>query len=129
MKVFSPVKNASGVWANTVFINGMAECTDPYLLEWFLNNGYRLEFPQSVIDGKVTVDESKVANDNIDPNELSALELREWMLARGYGSIIKNTKNKKKLLEIYYGDSNFYANEEKEKIEQLKQNQEGYKHD
>lgn len=108
MKVFTPVKNASGVWANTVFINGQGECTDPYLLEWFLNHNYRLEFPQAVVDGKITVDEAKVEDDTVDPNELSALELREWLLARGYGSIIKNTKSKKKLLDIYYSNERYY---------------------
>lgn len=107
MKIYAPVKDANGVWATVRFVNGVGETDNPHLIEWFRNHGYKvpLEESNSVIT-KVN-DEVERNDDQVDdkPNfdDMTPVELREWMRTHGYASKIKNTRNKEKLLEILRG--------------------------
>ena len=69
-----------------------------------------------VNDDKEYVETSNAANDNdevelmgysertTDFESMEPIELRKWMMENGYGSKIRNTRNKEKLLEILRGD-------------------------
>jgi hypothetical protein len=43
MKIFSPVKDYTGVSASVPFCNGVGETDDPYLIGWFKEHGYEVE--------------------------------------------------------------------------------------
>lgn len=43
MKIFSPVKDYTGVSASVPFCNGAGETDDPHLIEWFKDHGYIAE--------------------------------------------------------------------------------------
>ena len=43
MKIYSPNKRYSGVSANVIFVNGVGETENPYLIEWFQSHGYTVE--------------------------------------------------------------------------------------
>ena len=43
MKIFSPVKDYTGVSASVPFCNGVGETDDPHLIEWFKDHGYEVE--------------------------------------------------------------------------------------
>lgn len=108
MKIYAPVKNTNGVYASVRFVNGVGETDNPRLIEWFKANGYTLEkgetFTENSLEKCEDVLESALKEcaepdfDAMTPNEL-----RDWMRENGYGSKIKNTRNKEKLLEILRG--------------------------
>lgn len=43
MKIFSPVKDYTGVSASVPFCNGVGETDDPHLIGWFKDHGYIVE--------------------------------------------------------------------------------------
>ena len=43
MKIYAPVKDTNGIYASVLFKNGVGETDEPYLIEWFKRNGYRVE--------------------------------------------------------------------------------------
>lgn len=101
MKIYAPVKDANGVWCSVRFVNGVGETNNTHLIDWFKSHGYNVEQPKVILEEKPTLDEvvdSIVDFDNMTPNEL-----REWMKANGYGSRIKNIRDKEKLLNIIRG--------------------------
>lgn len=101
MKIYAPVKDISGVRASVRFVNGVGETDDPYLLEWFISHGYRIESIgkiQSEILDEIIADSNEPDFDSMTPNEL-----REWAKVNGFGGQIKNIRNKEKLLEIIRG--------------------------
>lgn len=115
MKIYAPVKNATGVWCNVHFLNGVGETDDPHLIKWFTSHGYKVE--KSVIPVEKSV-EKPIQLDHFEPNEvvkpkddevkpdlesMTPLEIRDWARLHGYGSKIKNTRNKEKLIEIING--------------------------
>ena len=53
MKIFSPVKEYTGISASVPFCNGVGETDDPHLIEWFKDHGYEVEETD-----EVTVDTS-----------------------------------------------------------------------
>ena len=53
--------------------------------------------PKMVVEDAETVNQPDF--DSMTPNEL-----RDWAKANGFGSLIKNTRNKEKLLEIIRGE-------------------------
>ena len=105
MKIYAPVKDACGTWASVQFVNGVGETDDPVLIEWFRSHGYKvpLEETKPVIEpeNKAVGVVHEVVNDEFE--DMTPNELREWMKANGYGSQIKNIRNKEKLLEIIRG--------------------------
>jgi hypothetical protein len=120
MKIYTPVKNANGVWASVRFVNGVGETDNPTLIKWFESHGYTVENTQDntqelrenlVIEPQN--DQIAVKNDEVDEDEMmgysektpdfeamTPLQLREWARANGLGGVIKNTRNKEKLLEL-----------------------------
>ena len=108
MKIYAPVKNATGTWATVRFINGVGETDNQYLIQWFKKHGYRVE-EEIQFDNLVENDQIETKNDQIESTEpdfeaMTPLELREWGKANGYGSVIRNTRNKEKLLELIRGE-------------------------
>lgn len=101
MKIYAPVKNATGVWCNVHFQNGVGETDNPHLIEWFKKNGYAVYDVKSEV--VVETFEEKVETETINLEEMTPLEIREWAKANGYSSKIKNIRNKEKLLEIIRG--------------------------
>ena len=112
MKIYAPVKTATGTYCSVRFVNGVGETNDPHLIEWFRDRGYKLsddsiqtekvvETPQ--ITPKSTIDE--VLEEKTEPNfdSMSPYEIREWAKANGCGSKIKNIRNKEKLIEVLKG--------------------------
>ena len=101
-KIYAPVEDANGVWATVRFTNGVGETNNPALVEWFKRHNYRVEkcdiLSQKVVE-KCDVGVVKV-EDKPDLESMTPLELREWAKANGFGGLIKNTRNKEKLLEI-----------------------------
>jgi hypothetical protein len=63
-KIFAPNKQYDGISAGIKFINGVGECADPHLIDWFKSKGYEVE----VIEEKKA--ESKF--DNMTVDELKA---------------------------------------------------------
>ena len=56
-KIYAPNKNYNGLSAGVMFVNGIGECSDPYLISWFKEKGYRVEEEPSL--DKMTVAELK----------------------------------------------------------------------
>lgn len=109
MKIYAPVKSTNGIRASVLFINGVGETDDPHLIQWFKTNGYKVE---EVVEKSVEqrdfyieklLEECDEMTTEPDFESMTPNELREWMRENGYGSKIKNTRNKEKLLEILRG--------------------------
>lgn len=102
-KIYAPVKNANGVWASVRFVNSVGETKNPALVEWFRQHGYRVERCDEVV--QIPVEKCEVSNVDSEPDfeSMTPLELREWAKANGLGGVIKNTRNKEKLLELIRG--------------------------
>ena len=116
MKIYAPVKDTNGVYASVRFTNGVGETDKPHLIEWFKNHGYSveqcdisMEKPAEKCDiATIEVEEEEVemmgyAEREPDFDAMTPNELREWAKANGYGSKIKNIRNKEKLIEILRG--------------------------
>lgn len=133
MKIYAPVKDTNGVKASVRFVNGVGETDDPHLIKWFEEHGYTVEMSQNSHEKCVEMsqnsygkcdenpnfiitpqnDQNEVINDEIEmmgyaeksPNfeDMTPNELRDWAKANGLGGVIKNTRNKEKLLELIRG--------------------------
>lgn len=112
MKIYAPVKDACGTWASVRFVNGVGETDDPTLIEWFRNHGYKVPMNEEQrVERAATVQTEKVPQsvedvgsaDQPDFDSMNPNELRDWMKANGYGSQIKNIRNKEKLIAIIRG--------------------------
>lgn len=106
MKIYAPVKDANGVYASVRFVNGVGETDNPRLIEWFKNHGYVLSGKASEIITEKCDEPLEIALENCEEPDFEAMtpnELRDWMRENGYGSKIKNIRNKEKLLEILRG--------------------------
>jgi hypothetical protein len=110
MKIYAPVKDANGIWATVRFVNGVGETDNPRLIEWFKSHGYKvpLEEPTETqiqrVEEAATVLVEDVGNANQpDFEAMSVEELRAWAKEHGLGGVVRNTKNKEKLLEIIRG--------------------------
>ena len=101
MKIYAPVKDFNGLRNNVRFINGVGETNNSMEIEWFKSRGYTIEKLVEKCDEPL-----EIALENCEEPDFEAmtpLELRDWMRENGYGSKIKNTRNKEKLLEILRG--------------------------
>ena len=103
MKIYAPIKETNGVYASVMFVNGVGETDKPSLIKWFKEHGYRVEAEKTVaevIDNVLEIAEEvpEKTLEDMTPNEL-----RDWAKANGYGSVIKNIRNKEKLLELIKG--------------------------
>ena len=106
MRIYAPVKDFNGVRNNVRFVKGVGETNDPSLVEWFKGHGYTVEGTEKAVSDEaqlsrfletepVVESPEKPDFDKMTPNEL-----RDWMKANGYGNVIKNIRNKEKLLEL-----------------------------
>jgi hypothetical protein len=113
MKIYAPVKDTNGVHASILFVNGVGQTDNPALIQWFKRHGYRVEDEPMVTSGYVSVIEdvpvevpesvTTVTSTELDFESMTPNELRDWAKANGLGSVIKNTRNKEKLLELIRG--------------------------
>lgn len=105
MKIYAPVKDATGTWASVRFVNGVGETDNPRLIEWFKDHGYTLE--KCEISPEIHLNNvlEEMADEVVEPKleDMTPNELRQWATEHGYGSKIRNTRNKEKLLEILRG--------------------------
>lgn len=113
MKIYAPVKDTNGIRASVRFVNGVGETDNPHLIEWFRSHGYKVPLEDKpdtqvnpvvdkVVDDGEFVDINKLA-DEPDFEAMTPNELREWAKANGLGGVIKNTRNREKLLELIRG--------------------------
>lgn len=122
MKIYAPVKDANGVYASVRFVNGVGETDNPHLIDWFKSHGYtvQLDDEQVADNGNIETESTEMSVENVadeaeEPEmmgyadkpktleEMNPIELREWAKANGKGLLIKNIRNKEKLLEILRG--------------------------
>ena len=108
MKIYAPVKDANGVWATVRFVNGVGETDNPALIEWFKRQGYRIEKCDDLHENSLEKCENSAEISVEKCNEpdfesMTPNELRDWAKANGLGGVIKNTRNKEKLLELIRG--------------------------
>ena len=102
MKIYAPIENVNGVYASVLFKNSVGETNNPALIEWFKSHGYRIEESPKVQSEDIL---TKVVEQVETPTEpdfesMTPLELRDWMRENGYANVIKNIRNKEKLLEL-----------------------------
>ena len=107
MKIYAPVKDTNGVRASVRFVNGVGETDNPHLIEWFRSHGYRVEeiTPTNLVIEPQN-DEIEVVGDEVEAvnfEDMTPNELRELAKANGKGHLIKNIRNKEKLIEILRG--------------------------
>ena len=122
-KIYAPVKDANGVWASVRFVNGVGETNNPALMEWFRKHHYRIEKYDNSVQNpiekcEISVEtpsekcEEVIEERSVDVTEtlgepdfdaMTPNELRDWAKANGFGGVIKNTRNKEKLLELIRG--------------------------
>lgn len=105
MKIYAPVKDATGTWCSVRFVNGVGETDNPALIKWFKQHGYKVPIEEepcepTVVDDSEFVEINKLADEDIDFESMTPNDLRDWMRANGYGGKIKNTRSKEKLLSI-----------------------------
>ena len=111
MKIYAPVKDANGVWCSVRFINGVGVTHDPHLIKWFENHGYKIEKCDKCMENptekcdisKEVITEPVVAVETPNFDDMTPNQLRDWMKSNGYGSQIKNIRDKEKLLKIVRG--------------------------
>ena len=106
MKIYAPVKDFNG-WRNNVrFVNGVGETDNPQMIEWFQSHGYEIVDESHIITVEKcdeVPEKSLEKCDEMDFDNMTPLELRDWAKAHGLGGVIKNTRNKEKLLELIRG--------------------------
>lgn len=118
MKIYAPVKDFNGMRNNVRFVNGVGETDDPRLVDWFIKHGYnvpivdipKVEHPVehptvTPVVTAVTEEVEMMGYSEKKPNfeDMTPNELRDWARANGLGGVIKNTRNKEKLLELIRG--------------------------
>lgn len=108
MKIYAPVKDANGIYASVRFVNGVGETNNPALIEWFRKHGYRVENVADETTEKCAIIadiplEKCATNEQPDFEAMTSDELRAWAKENGMGGVIKNTRNKEKLLELLRG--------------------------
>ncbi len=110
MKIYAPVKDANGIYASVRFVNGVGETNNTALVEWFRKHGYRVdEGKDQIADNGKEVVITEVTTENVadaekpDFESMTSDEIRAWAKENGLGGVIKNTRNKEKLLELIRG--------------------------
>lgn len=115
MKIYAPNKRANGVYASVRFVDGVGETNKSHLIEWFKNHGYTVEgdhirdLTKMVEEVVELVEEEPVEMMGYaEPTEpalenMTPAELREHCKAIGKGHLMKNIRNKEKLIEIIRG--------------------------
>lgn len=92
MKIYAPVQDANGYWCNVKFVNGVADCDEPHLIEWFESHGYRIEKREPKV-----IKAPKVKLPNLEA--MTPNEIKEWAKEHGVISAIGQAKSKAKIIE------------------------------
>ena len=92
MKIYTPVKGASGIYANTLFTNGVGETDNPGAIAYFRAHGY-----------KVVEESGAGAESAPDFDSMTGDEIRAWARENGLADKVKNYRNKERLLSIIRG--------------------------
>ena len=111
MKIYAPVKDFNGLRGNVRFINGVGETDDPKMIKWFESHGYKVPIQEEPIlvdeptEAVVEIEEEAVemmgyADKPLALEDMNPNELRDFAKANGKGHLIKNIRNKEKLIEI-----------------------------
>lgn len=122
MKIYAPVKDANGVYASVRFVNGVGETDNPRLIEWFRTHGYKVPIEDDQTVGVTNIDDesefvdiNRIVDDEEEIEEVEMMgysertpdfdsmtpdEIRDWAKAHDMGVLIRNTRNKEKLIEI-----------------------------
>lgn len=111
MKIFAPVKDFNGFRNNVQFVNGVGETDNPKAIAWFQSHGYKVAITETpTFTTSVKPTETVEIDDEPElmgysehtPNfdKMTSDEIRTWAKDNGLGSLIKNTRNKDKLLEL-----------------------------
>ena len=111
MKIYAPVKDFNGIRHNVRFVKGVGETDNPQAIDWFRSHGYKVPIEERVDDLVIlsTSEQHESKNEEVsdtsepDFESMTPNELRDWAKANGLGSVIKNTRNKEKLLELIRG--------------------------
>ena len=122
MKIYAPVKDVNGMYASVKFVNGVGETDNPHLIEWFKTHGYAVEGDDTVEENveentKETLEAEEPEEEEEEEEEEEVMmgyskpdfekmtpnEIRDWAKSHGYGSIIRNTRSKDKLIELLKG--------------------------
>ena len=117
MKIYAPVKDFSGFRNNVRFTNGVGETDDTRVVAWFETHGYTVEkgedLPQEPVEKsgeeilEALCDEEPemmgYADKTPSLEDMNPNELRELAKEQGKGHLIKNIRNKEKLIEILRG--------------------------
>lgn len=106
MKIYAPNKQANGVYASVLFVDGVGETDNPRLIEWFETHGYTLEKCETEpvqFNHLPENEQIESSDEQVDFESMTPIELRQWATEHGLGSKIRNTRNKEKLLEILRG--------------------------
>ena len=112
MKIIAPVRDFTGFRNNVRFVNGVGETDNSQAIDWFVSHGYEIEkslkkcedsIEKSLEKCEQFADVGNMVTSEPDFDSMTPNELRDWMRENGYGSKIKNTRNKEKLLEILRG--------------------------
>ena len=116
MKIYAPVKDFNGWRGNVRFVKGVGETDDPNMVKWFETRGYSVEkcdismeeTPEKCDISIVEVEDEEVemmgyADKPKELEDMNPNELREFAKANGKGHLIKNIRNKDKLIEIIRG--------------------------
>lgn len=90
-KIFTPVKGYNGISATVKFTNGVGQCDDPFLLQWFRAKGYRVEEPVEVIEVIETPVEVSLVEETpeVETIEFETVEIK-----------LEPTENGAKVLEL-----------------------------
>ncbi len=108
MKIYAPVKTATGTYCSVRFVNGVGETNDPHLIKWFKDHGYKVEDVAdtnvvNIVEEVEPIVEEESEETEVDLESMTPIEIREWAKANGHGSKIKNIRNKEKLIEVLRG--------------------------
>lgn len=86
-KVYAPNKDYNGVTASVPFTNGVGFSSNPYLLDWFKEHGYKVE--DDIAEDDITEAKSEA---NTDISQLSYEELKSLAKDKGVDGYHKMKK-------------------------------------
>ncbi|SDJ76580.1 hypothetical protein [Paenibacillus naphthalenovorans] len=80
-KIQAPNKQYTGVSAGVSFVNGVGECSDPYLLQWFREHGYEVEETQESNPDLDSYEVEETQESNPDLDSLNAKPIERMTVA------------------------------------------------
>lgn len=74
-KIHAPNKNYNGLSASVMFVNGIGECTDPHLISWFKEKGYRVEYDAAELNLPIP---DLLGEGDLNFEKMTVKELKEY---------------------------------------------------